>query len=90
MRRQLACLVALARIGLRGLCFSGVVVFIAMQQLSLDVMDRATVGTAWLLVLDFALTFRSLPHGLCCCGNTRNWIDVDLDRLELSLTDMTH
>ena len=49
-----------------------------------------TVGTAWLLVLDFALTFRSLPHGLCCCRNTRNWIDVDLDRLELSLTDMTH
>ena len=41
MHRQLDCLVALARIGLRGLCFSGVVVFIAMQQLSLDIMDRA-------------------------------------------------
>ena len=41
MRRQLACLVALASIGLSGLCFSEVVVFIATQQLSLDVMDRA-------------------------------------------------
>ena len=41
MRRQLACLVALARIGLSGLCFSEVVVFIAMQQLSLDVLNRA-------------------------------------------------
>ena len=35
------CLIALDRIGLRGLCFSEVVVFIDMQQLSLDVMDRA-------------------------------------------------
>ena len=59
MHGQLDCLVALAFIGLSGLCFSVVVVFIAMSTSlhsrtsgnCLDVLDSSdTVGTAWLLL----------------------------------------